>query len=299
MTDVAYAVGCPIGAMPPGMRDYGTKEWQNREEGRREMGRAGLRDAVLGAAIGDALGVPYEFRPRHTFRCRGMVGGGTHGQPAGTWSDDTAMMLATCDSIRHMGHVDTDDMRERFLGWLRHGAYTPDGRVFDVGGTTSRALRSGVGCDGERDNGNGSLMRIAPLAFCDATDDEVREVSAITHAHPTSTGACVELVHLLRALADEPAAAISDLRSEFAGTRRVSIRSGGYVLDTLRAAKWCLARTGGYAECVLEAVDLGGDTDTTACVAGALAGTAYGKESIPAEWVSALRGQEVLESALF
>ncbi|WP_255375230.1 ADP-ribosylglycohydrolase family protein [Olsenella sp. An290] len=141
-----------------------------------------LRDAIYGLAVGDALGVPYEFRTRGSFSCTGMVGHGTHDQPAGTWSDDTSMTLATCDSIRACGRVDTADMLSRFRAWINDGAYAIDGVVFDYGGTTARALAAGTGCTGERDNGNGSLMRIAPLAFTGATDDEVGPRGLGNHA---------------------------------------------------------------------------------------------------------------------
>ena len=97
-----------------------------------------LRDCIYGLAVGDALGVPYEFRPRGTFECTDMIGYGTHGQPAGTWSDDTSMTLATCDSIRELGHIDTVDMRDKFICWIARGEYTIDG-VFDYGGTTTPA----------------------------------------------------------------------------------------------------------------------------------------------------------------
>jgi ADP-ribosylglycohydrolase len=160
-----------------------------------------LRNCIYGLAVGDALGVPYEFRPRGTFECTNMIGYGTHEQPAGTWSDDTSMTLATCDSIRELGRIDTEDMRDKFVSWIANDEYTIDG-VFDYGGTTARALRSGKGGSGERDNGNGSLMRIAPLAFADATDKEIREVSAITHAHRTSTESCVKFIELLRSEMD-------------------------------------------------------------------------------------------------
>lgn len=259
----------------------------------------GLRDAVWGAAVGDALGVPFEFLSRGSFECDGMVGHGTHDMPAGTWSDDTAMMLATCDSIREKGSIDVGDMLEKFRAWYRKGVYTPDGIVFDIGNTTADALRTGRGKSGKWDNGNGSLMRIAPLAFCDATDDEVRAVSAITHAHETSTEACVEFVHLLRVAAADPEVVHAALAEELSAVPRDEIRSGGFVLDTLRAAKWCFATTGDYASCVLEAVNLGSDTDTTACVAGALAGAAYGVDAIPEAWLGAMRGSDVLEATLF
>lgn len=254
-----------------------------------------LRDCIYGLAVGDALGVPYEFRPRGTFECIDMIGYGTHGQPAGTWSDDTSMTLATCDSIRELGRIDTADMRDKFVSWIARGEYTIDG-VFDYGGTTARALRAGKGGSGERDNGNGSLMRIAPLAFTDATDEEIGEVSAITHAHRTSTDACVIFVELMRDVMNgtPPSWAL-----HLKGVSEHEIRSGGFVLDTLRAATWCFVNTNSYEECVLAAVNLGDDTDTTAAVAGALAGTAYGMDAIPQEWIDTLRGKGLIERCLF
>ncbi len=260
---------------------------------------ATLRDCIYGQAVGDALGVPYEFMRRGTFTCEGMTGHGTHDKPAGTWSDDTSMTLATCDSIRALRRIDADDMRDRFERWIDQGEYTVDG-VFDYGGTTARALRTGAGCSGERDNGNGSLMRTVPLAFADATDDEVRAVSAITHAHPTSTGACVRMVHAARGLiAGEAPGDVAAACGVDAGKPRSEVRSGGYVLHTFDAALWCLANTSSYADCVLAAVNLGDDTDTTAAVAGALAGIVYGADAIPGEWLAALRGKDVIEACLF
>lgn len=269
-----------------------------------------LRGVVYGAAIGDALGVPYEFTARDTFECDGMIGGGAHGMPAGTFSDDTSLLLATCDSIRECGGIDVGDMRGRFGAWLRDGAYTADGRAFDVGNATATALRQGFGCDGERSNGNGSLMRIAPLALTDATDDEIRAVSAITHAHPVSMEACVLFVHVLRDLLEDEwiEEAIErnipdDGRFAFLkgiqDASREDIRSTGYVLDTLGAALWCACNTDSYEECVLSAVNLGDDSDTTACVAGALAGAIYGFDYIPPEWMEQLRGKEVIDGCLF
>ncbi len=168
------------------------------EETAELMQKRKLKAIVYGAAIGDALGVPYEFMARDTFKCNDMVGGGVHKMPAGTFSDDTSLLLATCDSIRKCGGIDVENMRERFKTWLDKGAYTVDGHAFDVGNTTATALKQGFGCNDERSNGNGSLMRIAPLALTDATDDEIRAISAITHAHPISTEACVFFVHVLR-----------------------------------------------------------------------------------------------------
>lgn len=221
-----------------------------------------LSDCIYGLAVGDALGVPYEFRPRGTFECTDMIGYGTHEQPAGTWSDDTSMTLATCDSIRELGYIDTADMRDKFVCWIARGEYTIDG-VFDYGGTTARALHTGKGGSGERDNGNGSLMHIAPLAFVDATEDEICEVSAITHAHRTSTDACVIFVELMGSVMN---GALPSWALHLKGVLEQEIRSGGFVCDTLKAATWCFVNTNSYEACVLAAVNLGDDSDTTAAV---------------------------------
>lgn len=254
-----------------------------------------LSDCIYGLAVGDALGVPYEFRPRGTFECTDMIGYGTHEQPAGTWSDDTSMTLATCDSIRELGYIDTTDIRDKFVCWIVHGEYTIDG-VFDYGGTAAHALHTGKGGSGERDNGNGSLMRIAPLAFTDATDEEIGEVSAITHAHRTSTDACIIFVELMK---DVMNGTLPSWALHLKGMPEQEIRSGGFVRDTLKAATWCLVNTNSYEACVLVAVNLGGDTDTTAAVAGALAGTTYGLKAISQKWIDTLRGKELIERCLF
>ena len=274
------------------------------------LGASPLKAVVYGAAVGDALGVPYEFLARDTFECTDMASGGAHQMPKGTFSDDTSMLLATCDSIRACRSIDVDDMRERFRAWLYEGAYTPDGVVFDVGNTTRIALDQGVGGTDEYSNGNGSLMRIAPLAFTHATEKDIRQVSAITHGHEISQVACVVFVGILReALAGEelktaigrhiPEDPHFAFLETVASDPRDKVGSSGYVLDTLQAALWCALHAEGYRECVLEAVNLGSDSDTTACVAGALAGALWGYEAIPARWIRELRGKEVIEECLF
>ena len=116
--------------------------------------------AIIGLAIGDALGVPYEFQERHAFHCVDMIGYGTHDQPAGTWSDDTSMTIATCKSIKDIGHIDCEDIRKKFEDWYFNAAFTPFGEVFDCGNTCSGAICDKHGYTGINSNGNGSLMRI-------------------------------------------------------------------------------------------------------------------------------------------
>ena len=261
-----------------------------------------LRAAIYGVAIGDALGVPYEFEQRNTFACSGMTGGGTWKQHTGTWSDDTAMTLATLDSLNHHGgQIDAEDMLNRFRMWLLHGDYAVKREVFDVGNTTKAALLSGHGLDDEHSQGNGSLMRVLPLAFTPCGFYDVEEVSAITHAHWTPKRACAEYVGLAKALLDGEQlrpAILEHIRLVCNIPWKLSrndIQSGGYVLDTLQAAVWCLVTTNTYRDAVLEAVNLGGDTDTTAAVTGGLAGIMYGYESIPSEWVGALRDRRKID----
>lgn len=258
-----------------------------------------LAACMYGLAVGDALGVPYEFRLRDTFRVDGYLAYGTHNQPAGTWSDDTALSLASLHSlIANHGEVDVEDMRHRFADWLTAGLYTPDGQVFDCGLATSKALHTGRGCSGENSQGNGSLMRVAPLAFSDADDDTIGRVSAITHAHPTCMQACMLQVRLLRRLLDgEPirtAISREGLGPIWRMPRR-EIRSDGFVSSTQTAVLWCAANTTDYYECVRLAVELGDDTDTTACVAGAMAGIMTGLEGIPIGLRDGLRGHALLD----
>lgn len=286
---------------------------------------------ILGVAVGDALGVPVEFQRRGTFRVTGMQGYGTHNQPPGTWSDDTSLTLALADNLL----TDACSLPCIALGmtdWYDNAAYTPHGKVFDVGGTTARAierLKKGVpperaGGASERDNGNGSLMRIAPLTFYffgERRPEErfriVKEVSSVTHAHEWSVAACyiyVEMLNYLR-MGRTKDAAYEEMRGDFRrGVPFIStetlqkfdrvlkgdiralpesaIRSGSFVIDTLEAALWCFLNTNTYRDAVLRAVNLGDDTDTTGAVTGALAGLAYGLDGIPKEWREQLAAYE-------
>lgn len=261
-----------------------------------------MRSCIYGLAVGDALGVPYEFRERGTFTCTGMDGDGTHMQPAGTWSDDTSMALCICSSVKRLCRVDTADISDRFRRWLQLGEFTCDGRVFDVGGTCSRAISTGVPATSYRECGNGSLMRTAPLAMLDRLDfREVRGVSAITHAHPVAEWSCIALCDTLWVIRELGAEAKGELWYRYghiAARPAEAVKSDGYCEHTLEAALWCFLNTGSYRDCVLKAVELGEDTDTTAAVAGAIAGVYYGFEAIPPRWVGQLRGKAVIEQCI-
>ena len=292
---------------------------------------------VFGHAIGDALGVPVEFEPRAALSAdpvREMRGFGAHPVPAGAWSDDTSMTLCLLDSLAECGCIDHKDIMERFVRWYEKAEYTPTGAMFDIGIATRQALTRYMrgtapllcGGRGDHDNGNGSLMRIAPLALylhkkrgknLSAEDmRDVHEVSMLTHAHVRSQMACgiyvLIAVRLLEgnnikdAIRDGLGAAYGFYRdraefadelvtyarlwkvAEFAALPENRIKSGGYVVDTLEAVLWCLMNTESYKSCVLKAVNLGEDTDTVGAIAGGLAGLAYGWDSISPEWVRGL-----------
>jgi len=254
-----------------------------------------LRSAIYGLAVGDALGVPYEFKRRGSFECTGMVGYGTHNQPAGTWSDDTSMTLATCHSIKQLGGVSVENIRLKFKDWLYRGRYAIDGKVFDVGNTTAMAIETGEGLDGEHSQGNGSLMRILPLAFVENGEKYIKEVSAITHAHDKPIEICREYIEIARRIING-AGVCNEVLKEI---HMHDIHSSGYVASTFTAAIWCLVNTNGYKDAVLQAVNLGDDTDTTAAVTGGLAGIMYGYDAIPKEWIETLRGKEIIDACLF
>lgn len=272
-----------------------------------------LRDAVYAVAVGDALGVPVQFRERDTFHVDIMTGYGTDNKPPGTWSDDTSLTLATCMSIKESGGVDISLMRTYFLKWYEKGEFTPFGEAFDVGATTHQALETGVGLTDIRSNGNGSLMRIVPLAFLPMiSKKDIEAVSAITHGHRIAKDACIIYVIIAQALlqgATLPEAIHEGIKGnknplfehlpEVGMRKREEIKSTGYVVDTLYASIWSLLQTDNLEDALLTAVNLGDDSDTTAAVTGGLGGILYGCESIPPEWLNTLKRKDIIENCLF
>ena len=300
-----------------------------------------VRGGVLSLAVGDALGVPGEFMSRDELArdpITDMRGGGAHGQEPGTWSDDTSMALCLMDSLAERG-VDYDDQMRRYADWLTEAKYTARDEVFDVGGTTRRAIFNyldGVpacncGDDSERSCGNGSLMRILPLALYlwaegrgELSPDSagmIHDSSRCTHAHPMCLMACgmfCSVVWELLRGEDEDLKGlvrkgVRKALDYYRGDREFErvfeaftslmeidkweigqVRGNGYVLHTLQAALWSLTTTESYGECVCRAVNLGEDMDTTAAVAGGLAGLYYRAEGIPAVWLEALARADVI-----
>ena len=277
---------------------------------------AGLRDraigAFLGLAVGDAVGTTLEFRARDAQeRVDDMVGGGPFNLSAGEWTDDTTMALALADSLAECGTLDCRDLMDRFVRWWKEGEYSCTGSCFDIGNTTRAALSRYVRTDdpiaGSTEShaaGNGSLMRLAPVALrywddralLDAT---AAEQSRTTHGSEEAVDACRAFAELLadaiagKARADVLAPRFYDgapavariLGGSWRGLARRKIRSSGYVIDTMEAALWSVARTSDFRGAVLLAANLADDADTVAAVTGQLAGALYGLSGIPGDWL--------------
>ncbi|MEH1969938.1 ADP-ribosylglycohydrolase family protein [Nostoc sp.] len=291
---------------------------------------------LMGLCVGDALGVPVEFTSRAE-RVKSpvttMLGYGTWNQPPGTWSDDSSLSFCLAECLCRGYSLDA--IANSFWRWYKEAYWTPRGDVFDIGQTTHTAimrLKQGVvphqaGGKVENSNGNGSLMRILPMAYCHRSFTlgellaRVHDVSAITHAHARSQMACGIYISIAVALlegADLQTAYLQGLQDihtiysvrefllekphfgrvfsgEIAKLPVEEINSGGYVIDTLESSLWCLLNSSSYSEAVLKAVNLGGDTDTTAAVTGGLAGIYYGVENIPRQWMNQIaRRQDII-----
>jgi ADP-ribosylglycohydrolase len=289
-----------------------------------------LIGGVWGHLVGDAVGVPYEFRPAAEIAASGPVVFGAKGgprRPPGTWSDDGALTLALLDSLTADGvGFDVEDQGRRCVAWWREGAYTPDGLMFDIGRTTMKALSAikagaraaDAGPSGEFDCGNGSLMRILPIALTGRARpwgeliDRARRASRVTHGHPRAQVACALYVlvaaRLLRGERQRDPVlsnAADDIRIECGGDVPFmnalyhlmgwTERGGrGVVWDSFWSAWDAFAGADSYQATIERAVAYGNDTDTTAAIAGGLAGIYWGIDGIPGEWLAGMRGREVV-----
>ncbi|MBQ7105656.1 MAG: ADP-ribosylglycohydrolase family protein [Bacilli bacterium] len=286
-----------------------------------------VKDGIIGLAVADALGVPVEFKSREVLKLKpvtDMIGNGTYNQPEGTWSDDTSMVLATLDGVIESGRLDYEQIATNFCLWASGKKYNAHDKLFDIGITTHKSLQNYVttgveatkaGCNGIYDNGNGSLMRILPIAYyfkenpCNDYEmaDIIDDLSSITHRHEISCMACYLYTKYALSLLDG-----KDFKEAYEDLKRVDttmyskattnnfkrilsgeiatienekdISSSGFVVSSLEAALWCCLKTNNYEEATLKAVNLGEDTDTVAAIAGGLCGIRYGIDNIPSKW---------------
>jgi ADP-ribosyl-[dinitrogen reductase] hydrolase len=281
--------------------------------------------ALVGSAVGDALGAPFEFGPPGQFSARfpspargsttEMCGGGSLGWKPGEFTDDTQMALLVAASLLDRDGLDEADLFDRFRAWA--AADPPD-----IGNQTRAVLGSGLPWDlaaaehfarSGHAAGNGSLMRTTPAAIffarhgTEATMDAARRISALTHGDPSAGEGCAIFHELLRVALDggDPLAAIPDTLDLVADEHRErwatvlapgwtpdrATESNGAVWPTLGQVVWALPYGRDFAEVLRLVIDLGGDTDTVACVAGGLAGAVFGMGGIPSRWASVVHGR--------
>jgi len=287
-----------------------------------------FRGALLGSAVGDALGTTNEFKEPGSFEpLTDMVGGGPFGLRAGDWTDDTSMAYALGQSLLLRGGFDAADQLDKYLAWYRLGCFSSTGSCFDIGNTVRAALErfeasgdSAAGGTDEMSAGNGSLMRLAPvpLYYYSSAADAIRYAgmsSETTHRHPEAISACRYFSGLIwgavrgaskKELLEsfEPYDAcwteypLTDsvariATGAYASKTRSSLNPTGYVLDTIQCALWCFANSDRFEKGALLAANLGGDADTIAAVYGQIAGAFYGEPAIPAAWLRKLRRREI------
>jgi ADP-ribosyl-[dinitrogen reductase] hydrolase len=266
--------------------------------------RARARAAFLGLALGDALGATVEFmtaaeiRARHGVH-REIVGGGWLRLAAGDVTDDTEMSLCIARALDAAGAWDLRAIADRFVAWLKAGPV-------DVGSTVRKGIRRYMldgtlaGPEHAGDGGNGAAMRMVPVALATLADPALLarcavEQARITHHHPLSDAAAVhvgELLHLAllgrgKATLRRASDALAAHAAAFAFEPYRGLASG-YVVDTLQTVLHAFFTTRGFEECVVAAVNRGGDADTTGAIAGAVAGAYYGPEELPRRWLRRL-----------
>lgn len=293
-----------------------------------------IKGGIIGLLVGDALGVPYEFRARQEipsfdeieFEPPAWFRRAHAGVSPGTYSDDGAQALILLDSLLECEKFDAQHFAKGLIDWYDNGFMAVGGKVFDVGIQTANAIRElkrGInpflaGGTDEYSNGNGSLMRVLPLALWHHGSDleliaDAFDQSAVTHGHLRSKLCCALYClwsrRILQNVENAWDAAVETLyeifpeetieRTEFE-TRIFpqdaifDVKGGGYVVDSLRAARWANGNDS-YEKTVKAAISLGEDTDTTAAIAGGIAGIKFGINGISRRWRENLRGQELFE----
>lgn len=289
------------------------------------------RGALLGLAVGDALGTALEFQPPGSFTpLEDIAGGGPFHLRPGEWTDDTAMALCLAASLIEKDAFDPIDQIERYLRWRDEGYMSCTGSCFDIGNTVNAALQRFVArrepyCGSADPNaaGNGSIMRLAPVAIRYATRprkaiDYAAASSRTTHRAEEAVDACRYMASMLvglinglskEAVLHESYEAVTGLwdteplaprvarirRGSFKVRNPPQVRGAGYVIASIEAALWAFWRSSSFREGALAAVNLGDDADTTGAVYGQLAGAAYGVSGIPDKWLAKLAWRDRIQ----
>ncbi|RMF04614.1 MAG: hypothetical protein D6768_02825 [Chloroflexi bacterium] len=286
--------------------------------------------ALMGLAVGDAVGTTLEFLSPGTFEpITNMVGGGPFNLLPGQWTDDTSMALCLATSLLEKDGFDPRDQMERYVRWWKEGYLSSNGRCFDIGNTVSLALqkyqstgRPFAGPTAPNTAGNGSIMRLAPVPMFYLKDpaqaiEQAGQSSRTTHGTRQAVDACRYMAGLLVGAIngagkdellsplycpipgywDEHALhpkVVTLAQGSFKHKKPPQIRGSGYVIDSLEAALWAFYTTDNFRDGCLKAVNLGLDADTTGAVFGQIAGAFYGESAIPVEWLDKIALQELI-----
>lgn len=289
------------------------------------------RGALLGLAVGDALGASVEFMTPGSFELvTDMIGGGPHRLQPGEWTDDTSMALCLAESLVECGGFDATDQMRRYVRWYRKGHLSSTGSCFDIGNTTRAALHRFerdddpfAGSTDAHSAGNGSIMRLAPVPIHYHHDPRAAisyaaDSSRTTHAAAEAVDACRYMAGVIvGALNGTPRDTLLSARwspvpglwdeeplaprideiaaGSFLAKEPPQIRGSGYVVESLEAALWAFSRSSSFEEGLLLAVNLGDDADTTGAVYGQIAGAFYGAAAIPAKWMDKLAMKSLIE----
>jgi ADP-ribosyl-[dinitrogen reductase] hydrolase len=281
---------------------------------------------LVGLACGDAVGTTLEFRTRGTFEpITDMVGGGPFDLLAGQWTDDTSMALCLAHSLLHKIAFDPMDQMNRYCNWYQYGYMSSTGECFDIGATVASALNLYLktsnpfsGSIEERSSGNGSLMRVAPIAiyYRSNADDLIRyagQSSRTTHGSAECIDSCKYFATLLaKAFSAEnktdlletfyqpTSAKVSTIaQGDYLKKDYEQLTGSGYVIESLESALWCFHHSSNFKEAILLAANIGNDADTTAAICGQIAGAFYGYDSIPLNWRQMLhQGDEISSLAI-
>ncbi|WP_421510526.1 ADP-ribosylarginine hydrolase Tri1 [Enterobacter sp. JS8-1] len=294
------------------LKSYTEKTWDSTPSCHipSEHSRDRAIGALIGLAVGDAVGTTLEFLPRDVAHVNDMEGGGPFRLHAGEWTDDTSMALCLAETLLEKGDADTTCFRSKLLDWYQHGYNSSNGVCFDIGNVTRYALEQytkfGAGWNADtapESAGNASIIRQAPVSifFRNSMKKafyEAKKQSIATHGAAEAINSAQYLSYLLVLMINghnkeftfaphimplQPRVMIVNA-GEYKQKTRDQIRSSGYVIDTLEAAMWSVWNTNNFRDAILLAANLADDADSVAATAGQIAGALYGYSGIPLEW---------------
>lgn len=296
-----------------------------------------IKNCLIGLAVGDAMGVPIEEYDRSRLLNKpitNMLGFGNYFVPAGSWSDDTSMTLATIESIVECKNVEITDIANKLCEWINDAKYTPTNELFSIKDNTRFSLmrywesKNALTCGGVKasSNDNGSLIRMSPIAlYCfykklpdKKIYDLVYKVSSITNANIISIASCFIYVKFMMYILngktiEESYKLIKKykydkffdisyldefdrlLNNDISKLPINDIYSDDYCVHALEACIWVLLNTNSYESAVIGSINLGECTDNLGSLTGAIAGIFYKSKGIPKSWIDTLQRKDYID----